>query len=140
MTADVTIRSYLDSDEAAVAALWRDVFANNRPWHDPLSDVRRKAAQSDELLLVGIADGVLIATILIGFDGHRGWLYRVAVTPAQRRHGVGRAMVRAAEERLRARGCPKINLQVEGSNRAVVGFYERLGYTVEERISMGKPL
>jgi ribosomal protein S18 acetylase RimI-like enzyme len=137
---DVTIRPCTTADEASVAALWRDIFSNNRPWHDPLTDVRRKAAQGDGLLLVGHANGVLIATVMIGYDGHRGWIYRLAVAPAQRKQGVGSAMVRAAEEELRARGCPKLNLQVEGSNRAVVGFYERLGYAVEDRVSMGKPL
>lgn len=139
-TADVIIRPYEHADESGVAALWRDVFPNNRSWHDPLTDVRRKVAQNDGLLLVGVMRGTLIATVMIGYDGHRGWLYRVAVAATHRRQGIGRALVRAAEERLRERGCPKINLQVEGGNRAVVGFYERLGYAVEERVSMGKPL
>jgi ribosomal protein S18 acetylase RimI-like enzyme len=139
-TADVIIRPYEEADEQMVAALWRAVFPINRPWHDPLADVRRKIAQKDHLLLVALMHGTLIATVMVGYDGHRGWLYRVAVAATHRRQGIGRAMVRAAEERLRERGCPKINLQVEGGNRAVVGFYERLGYAVEDRVSMGKPL
>jgi ribosomal protein S18 acetylase RimI-like enzyme len=137
---ELSIRPCAPDDEAAVAALWRDVFTINRPWHDPLTDVRRKAAQTDELLLVGYVGGVLIATVMIGYDGHRGWLYRVAVAPTQRRRGIGRAMIAAAEAELRRRGCPKLNLQVESANRDVVGFYERLGYAIEDRVSMGKPL
>lgn len=75
-----------------------------------------------------------------GYDGHRGWLYTVAVRPDVQRRGIGRALVQRAEESLAALGCPKVNLQVMTSNAAVVGFYERLGYGVEERISMGKSL
>lgn len=140
MVDNLSVRSYRAADANAVARLWDEVFRNDRPWHEPLADVRRKEAQRDELLLVGVVDDDVVATILIGYDGHRGWLYRVAVAESQRRRGFGRAMVAAAEQRLRALGCPKLNLQVEGSNRAVVGFYERLGYAVEDRVSMGKPL
>lgn len=136
----LTIRSYQPSDAEAVAQLWRDVFVNDQPWHDPLADVRRKEAQRDELLLIGLIDATVIATVLVGYDGHRGWIYRVAVAPTHRTRGFGRAMVVAAEQRLRTLGCPKLNLQIIWSNRAVVGFYERLGYVIEERVSMGKPL
>ncbi len=77
---------------------------------------------------------------MAGYDGHRGWLYAVAVDPGQRRGGVGTALVRHAEQMLRDLGCGKVNLQVRATNAAVVSFYERLGYAVEERISMGKRL
>lgn len=140
MVDNLRVRSYQATDADSVARLWGEVFRNDRPWHEPLADVRRKEAQRDDLLLVGLIDEHVVATIMIGYDGHRGWLYRVAVAASQRRRGFGRAIVVAAEQRLRALGCLKLNLQVEGSNRAVVGFYERLGYAVEDRVSMGKPL
>jgi ribosomal protein S18 acetylase RimI-like enzyme len=80
----------------------------------------------------------VVATVLGGYDGTRGWIYHLAVAPQHRRHGFGRAMMAAAEERLRGLGCPKINLQILRSNTGVVRFYERLGYAVEDRISMGR--
>ncbi len=82
--------------------------------------------------------GHLVGTIMAGYDGHRGWLYAAAVRAASRRRGIGTALVREAEIRLRGLGCAKVNLQVRRTNAAVVGFYERLGYSIEERVSMGK--
>jgi ribosomal protein S18 acetylase RimI-like enzyme len=83
---------------------------------------------------------VVIGTVMGGYDGHRGWVYSVAVRPAERRKGVGTALLGRLEEAFVARGCLKVNLQVRESNAGVAAFYERLGYTVEERISMGKRL
>jgi ribosomal protein S18 acetylase RimI-like enzyme len=80
----------------------------------------------------------VIGSIMAGYDGHRGWLYAVAVLNSHRRRGVGTALVRGAEDRLRSMGCSKINLQVRASNATVVEFYKRLGYVIEERMSMGK--
>ena len=89
-------------------------------------------------LFVAHRDGALVGTIMAGSDGHRGWLHYVAVTPAQRRHGVARALVAHAERWLATRGVSKINLQIRGDNLAVQAFYERVGYRVEDRVSLGK--
>ncbi|MGY4495131.1 ribosomal protein S18 acetylase RimI-like enzyme [Pseudomonas sp. TE3610] len=121
----------------AVTTLWRDVFdyptAHNRP---ELALARKLAV--DDLLFVAVADGAVVGTTMAGYDGHRGWLYSVAVHPAWQNRGLGAALVRHAEAALTALGCMKINLQITAGNDAVAGFYERLGYVVEPRISMGK--
>ena len=132
------VRPYRPGDEAAVVALWTTCFPDARPWSQPREVIRRKLDLQGDLLLVGTLEGRLVATVVAGYDGHRGWIYHLAVAPECRRNGLGTRMMEEAEARLRALGCPKINLQVQAINRAVVGFYERLGFVVEERISMGK--
>jgi ribosomal protein S18 acetylase RimI-like enzyme len=132
------IRPYAAADESAVVALWREVFADDPPHHDPVASIHLKTTAQPDLFFVAIREGNVIGTIMAGFDGHRGWLYRVAVSPEHQRHGIGTALVRRAEAELIARGAPKINLQIRTTNRRVQGFYEYLGYTAEERISMGK--
>ena len=92
------------------------------------------------LFFVAMDKKTVIGTILAGYDGHRGWLYSVAVHADYRRHGLGSSLVRHAEQALAALGCMKINLQITGGNDTVVGFYEALGYGVEPRISMGKKM
>lgn len=138
--AEIEIRAYREADEAGVVALWARVFPDPRAWNQPAAYIQRKLAVQRELFLVGTRDGRVIATVLAGYDGVRGWIYHLAVVPALRRNGCGRAMMAAAETRLRALGCAKINLQIMRANAAVVGFYERIGYAVEDRISMGKRL
>jgi ribosomal protein S18 acetylase RimI-like enzyme len=93
-----------------------------------------------ELLLVAVVGDDVIGTTMAGYDGHRGWLYSVAVRADYRGTGVGALLLQGAEEKLRALGCAKINIQVTDANKAVVGFYEKLGYAIEPRISMGKVL
>jgi ribosomal protein S18 acetylase RimI-like enzyme len=88
--------------------------------------------------LVATDQGVVVGTIMAGYDGHRGWLYAVAVLQSHQRQGFGMALVKEAENRLSAMGCKKINLQVRSSNTVVIRFYRSLGYEVEERVSMGK--
>jgi ribosomal protein S18 acetylase RimI-like enzyme len=134
------IRAYRESDEADVTALWTNIFPDARAWNQPRAYIERKLGVQRELFLVGVRDGRVIATVLAGYDGVRGWIYHLAVVPEMRRHGIGRAMMRAAEARLRALGCPKINLQVLSANSEVVRFYESIGYAVEDRISMGRRL
>jgi ribosomal protein S18 acetylase RimI-like enzyme len=102
--------------------------------------IRQKLAVQRELFLVARLDGRLAGTVLGGYDGHRGWVYSLAVRPDLRRRGVGTALMRHIERELACRGCPKVNLQVLATNAATVAFYEKLGYSVEERISMGKVL
>jgi ribosomal protein S18 acetylase RimI-like enzyme len=134
------IRPYAESDEAQVIQLWRDVFPDNPSWNVPKAEIDRKLAVQRELFLVGDWDGRIVATVMARFDGHRGWVYLVAVAPNSRKRGFGRAMMAEAEKKLRAIGCTKINLQVRATNQNVVSFYEKLGYSVEERVSMGKRL
>jgi ribosomal protein S18 acetylase RimI-like enzyme len=134
------IRPYEDQDERQVIALWGEILPDRAPHNEPATALRQKLAVERDLLFVAGSDGALIGTVMGGYDGHRGWVYSVAVRPAQRRKGVGTALLRRLEEALAARGCLKVNLQVRSSNAGVVAFYERLGYAVEERVSMGKRL
>jgi ribosomal protein S18 acetylase RimI-like enzyme len=136
----IDIRPYAADDEAGVTALWNACFVESRPWNQPREVIRRKLAVAPELFLVGRQDGRVVAAVIAGWDGHRGWIYHLAVAPDLRRRGVGSRMVEAAEALLRTRGCPKANLQILAANRDVVAFYERLGFVVEERVSMGKRL
>jgi ribosomal protein S18 acetylase RimI-like enzyme len=133
------IRSFVTGDEGEVIALWAacDLV---RPWNDPSKDIARKLAIGDDLFLVGVLDGKVVATVMAGYEGHRGWINYLAVHPAVQRRDLGRQLMAEAESRLGARGCPKINLQVRTSNLGARSFYERLGYAVDEVVSMGKRL
>jgi ribosomal protein S18 acetylase RimI-like enzyme len=134
------IRQYEESDEQAVIALWREVLPDSAPHNDPATVIRRKLGVDRELFLVAEADAAVVGTVMGGYDGHRGWVYSVAVHPQHRRRGIGGALIRQLEAALAERGCLKVNLQVRAANAEVVAFYEKLGYVVEERISMGKRL
>ena len=140
MSAHLVIRPFRQADEHHVAELWRDAFADDRAWNAPAAYIERKQAVQPELFLVGEVDGRVVATVIGGYDGVRGWVYHLAVARDDRRCGHGRAMMRALEDRFAALGCPKINLQILAHNVEVARFYERLGYHVEERVSMGKVL
>jgi ribosomal protein S18 acetylase RimI-like enzyme len=134
------IRLYRESDEAAVIGLWRAVFNYNLPHHNPAASIRKKVAFQPELFFVATEGGEVTGTVMGGYDGHRGWIYSLAVAPSLQRKGTGTALVRHVERVLGELGCPKINLQVLAENAGVVAFYQKLGYRVEERVSMGKPL
>lgn len=121
-----------------VDSLWREAFPDDPPWNRAAVAVPEKLARQPDLLLVGVQDGAVVGTVMAGYDGHRGWLYAVAVRRSHRRRGIGARLVRAAEDRLRALGCRRINLQVRSSDRPVVNFYEAVGYAVEARVSLGK--
>ena len=99
-----------------------------------------KLAFQPDLFFVAEDEDMIVGTVMAGYDGHRGWLYAVAVSQSHRRSGVGTALVRAAESALRDLGCGKVNLQVRAGNEEVANFYDRLGYGVEERVSMGRIL
>jgi ribosomal protein S18 acetylase RimI-like enzyme len=134
------IRPYDDADEAAVIALWNEALRDAAPHNDPATAIRNKLAVERDLFFVAALEGAVVGTVMGGYDGHRGWVYSLAVQPQLRRHGVGSALVRHLEQALAGRGCMKINLQVRTSNAGVVAFYEKLGYAVEPIISMGKRL
>lgn len=132
------IRPYRDEDEPAVVDLWAQVFPSAAPHNDPRLSISRKTRHDDDLFLVATLDGEVVGTVMGGYDGHRGWIYSLAVVPLQQRRGIGTALVLRIEELLQDRGSVKINLQLRGDNAAVAGFYENLGYVVENRVSMGK--
>ena len=134
----VAVRSTVAEDEPAVVALWQacDLIAS---YNDPSADFRFAKAGTCSDVLVGEDDaGQIIGSVMVGHDGHRGWLYYVAASPAARGAGVGRAMVRAAEEWLRERGVVKAQLLVRETNTEVVGFYEHLGFEVASRVVMSR--
>ncbi len=133
------IRSYQTQDESDVVALW-DACGLIRPWNDPRRDIARKLTEQPELFLVGTESEKLIATAMVGFDGHRGWVYYLAVDPGFRGRSYGKALMREAERLLMERGCPKVNLLVRNSNTQIIEFYRSLGYVQDEAISLGRRL
>jgi ribosomal protein S18 acetylase RimI-like enzyme len=134
------IRPYLERDKSDVIALWNQVLPGDAPHTDPATSIRQKLAVDRELFLVAEVDGRVVGTAMGGYDGHRGWIYSVAVGPLHRQRGIGSALLRRLEAELVERGCLKVNLLVRRSNAGVVGFYEKLGFQVEDFISMGKRL
>lgn len=136
----MTIRPYRERDEDQVVRLWQTVFPDDPAWNIPAVDIQRKLTVQRSLFLVGEVAGEVVATVMAGFDGHRGWVHRVAVSPKCQRRGLGRAVMIEAEKRLSEVGCAKVNLQVRTTNHAVVEFYRSLGYATDDRISMGKRL
>ena len=133
------IRAYQEQDEEQVIELWRRCNLIVAP-NDPQRDIALKLQVQPELFLVGIADDCVVATIMAGYEGHRGWLNYLAVAPEFQRQGRGRQMVEAAEVRLKELGCPKINLQIRTTNKAVVEFYQHIGFKIDDVIGMGKRL
>ncbi len=132
---------YHDRHFDGVDALWRTCFPNDPPRNRAETAIPAKLALDDGLLLVAEdGTGKVIGTIMAGYDGHRGWLYAVAVDAASQRSGLGTALVEEACLRLHARGCVKVNLQVRAGNEAVAAFYRKLGFAEEPRISMGRSL
>ncbi len=137
---DYEITPYRTIHETGVIALWQKVFTGGPAWNDPASDIERKMAVQRNLFLVAVAGEAVVGTVMGGYDGHRGWIYYLAVAPDRRNHGIGTALVRRIEASLTDIGCPKVNLQVRSTNHEVVEFYRKLGYRLEERVSMGKLL
>jgi ribosomal protein S18 acetylase RimI-like enzyme len=135
---ELVVRSLRAADEAPLCALWSRVFPDDPPWNAPAVMLENKRGVHPELVLVGELGGVIVGAVMAGWDGVRGWLYHLAVAPEHRRRGFATRLVRAAEERLRQLGCPKVNLQVRSTNGAVIAFYRSLGYETEERVSMGR--
>ncbi len=139
MPGELHIRSFEDRDGDEVVQLWRHCRLIT-PWNDPYKDIARKKAVDPELFLVGLVEGVLVATVMAGYEGHRGWINYLAVAKTARRCGYGSQMMAAAEKLLRTRGCPKINLLVRRTNGETAGFYASLGFSQDEVISLGKRL
>jgi len=121
-----------------VIALWKTVFGYESAHNEPSLVIDKKVAARDGLFFVAIIENQVIGTIMAGYDGHRGWIYSVAVHPEHRKQGIGSQLVAHAERALTERGCMKINLQILAGNESVTAFYASLGYAVEPRVSMGK--
>ena len=133
------IRPFNFEDTAVIIAIWENVGLT-RPWNNPTRDIERKMQVAPELFLVGHIDDKLVATVMGGYDGHRGWANYLAVDPSCQGHGYGRLIMSHLEEQLLALGCPKLNLQVRGGNTAALKFYEAAGYAQDDAISLGKRL
>ena len=133
----VKVREYDEQDKDQVLELWH-ACGLVVPQNDPVKDIKRKLKVDPDLFLVGYLGSDIIATVMGGYEGHRGWINYLAVKPTQQRKGYGQIIMQAVEERIIGKGCPKINLQIRSSNEAVIQFYEALGYGVEPVIGMGK--
>ena len=121
-----------------VVALWETVFGYEAAHNNPSLVIDKKIEVDDQLFFVAVADSAVVGTIMAGYDGHRGWIYSVAVSPARRRQRIGSSLVSHAERALTNNGCMKINLQIVEGNESVSAFYSSLGYSIEKRVSMGK--
>ena len=133
------IRPFAEGDEAQVVDLWARCGLL-RPWNDPRKDIARKLRVQRDLFLVGVDGDRIAGTVMAGYEGHRGWINYLAVDPDRRRQGFARALMGAAEERLRALGCAKINLQIRQDNSEAISFYRRIGFAEDASVSMGKRL
>ena len=133
------IREYQSRDEQDVIDLW---FKCNLvvPWNNPKADIRRKFKTDPNLFLVGVLEGKVVATVMGGYEGHRGWINYFPVDPDYQRKGLGRLIMEEVERRIKQRGCPKINLEVREGNKEVIDFYLSLGYTDNKIIGLGKRL
>ena len=131
------IAELTESDIEAAAALWQ-ACGLTRPWNDPVADARLALANESSTILAMREAGALIATAMVGVDGHRGYVYYLAVEPAAQRRGLGRAMMKACEDWIVARGHPKMHLFVRTENKATLAFYDALGYRIEDTLLLGK--
>ena len=137
----IEVRPYRPGDFAGLDRLWHLCFPGDPPHNCAAVAVPAKLAMNDDLLLIAVnAEQAVIGSVLAGYDGHRGWLYAVAVDPGHQRRGIGQRLVAAATTRLADLGCTKVNLQIRAGNEQVAAFYASLGFTIEPRISMGKRL
>jgi ribosomal protein S18 acetylase RimI-like enzyme len=133
------IQPFEDVDEDAIVALWSRCGLL-RPWNDPHKDIARKKQVQRELFLVGKIEDKLVASVMAGYDGHRGWINYLAVDPLFQRRGLGRVLMAEVEHRLQSLGCSKINLQIRRDNVEAIAFYARLGFSEDAVLSFGKRL
>ena len=133
----LTIKAIEDGDVAEVIALWQRC-GSTRAWNDPAGDIALARKETNATVLLGRNDSALVASVLVGHDGHRGWVYYVAVDPDHRHKGYGRVIMDAAEDWLRGRGIEKLQLMVRPDNTQVQAFYQSLDYFEQERIIYAK--
>lgn len=136
----LSIVSYSPNHFTGIEKLWNEAFPDDPPWNRAHVAIPAKMALQPGLFLVALDDDKVVGSIMAGYDGHRGWLYAVAVLKSHRRTGVGTRLVREAERLLETLGCDKVNLQIRSTNAQATKFYAELGYLIEERISMGRRL
>ena len=135
----VKIRTFSESDRQSVIELW-NACGLTRPWNDPDLDISRKLVVQPELFLVGMLDGEVVASVMGGYDGHRGSVFYLAVSPRHQGRGYGKSLMEKIEELLVSMGCPKLNIVVRTANEKVLMFYESQGYSADDVISLGKRL
>ena len=133
----LTVTSIKDSDIPEVTRLWQRCGLT-REWNDPAGDIALARKENNATVLLGRRDGALVASVLVGHDGHRGWVYYVSVDPDHRLKGYGREIMTAAEDWLRERGIAKLQLMVRDDNARVHAFYEALGYYDQKRVTFAK--
>jgi len=130
---------YSSEFQVPVVDLWRKCGLVV-PLNDPLEDIQRKLEFQPDLFLVGLLDGRVVGSIMVGYEGHRGWINYLAVAPERQRRGYGRKLVLKAVDELKKMGCLKVNLQVRRSNTSVIEFYKHLGFKEDDVISLGMRL
>ena len=135
----ISIRPFQFKDKNQIVTLWK-ICRLIVPWNNPQKDISRKMKEHPELFLVGIIDNRINASVMGGYDGHRGWINYLAVNPIYQNHGFGKLMIENVEFRLKKIGCPKINLQIRHGNENIISFYEKLGYIDDRVVCMGKRL
>ncbi len=135
----LNIRKFQESDEQGLVSLW-NVCKLSVALNNPYKDIARKLSVQPDLFLVGYIENKLIASVMAGYDGHRGWINYFAVHPDFQNRGFGKQLMDHVENRLRELGCPKINLQIREGNKKVLSYYQKLGFVKEKRISMSKKL
>jgi hypothetical protein len=133
----LTVTSIEDSEIPEVTRLWQRCGLT-REWNDPAGDIALARKENNATVLLGRRDGALVASVLVGHDGHRGWVYYVSVDPDHRLKDYGREIMTAAEDWLRERGIAKLQLMVRGDNARVHAFYEALGYYDQKRVTFAK--
>ena len=132
----MNIRKYKPEDKQQLIDLWKLIFPDDPPHNEPAKVIDDKMAV-DDLIFVAEDQSQLVGACMAGYDGHRGWLYAVAMKPEYRRHGAGGRLVNTAIQAMQDLGCMKINLQIRSTNTEVAAFYQSLGFSVEDRMSMG---
>lgn len=135
----VIIRSYHESDYGDVVHLWK-ACGLVVPWNDPLRDIERKLTIQPDLFLIGVLNDKIIATAMVGYEGHRGWVNYLAVRPKIQRQGIATQMMKEAERLLLELGCPKLQVQVRTTNSGVIEFYKKLEYRIDDVVNIGKRL
>jgi len=132
----MNIRKFQEKDKSSLISLWQRVFPDDPSHNEPSKVISAKLAV-DDLIFVAEQNDQIVGACMAGYDGHRGWLYAVAVSPDFRRSGIGSLLVNAAIQQLKILGCIKVNLQIRSTNTSVAAFYKSLGFAMEDRLSMG---
>ena len=137
---NITIRLCTAIDKQQVIELWNEIFPPLKHHNQPDLSFDKKIQQKDNLFYIAEHNNTILGTIIAGYDGHRGWIYSLAVKPKYRRKGIGSQLITTATNELSKRGCLKVNLQITGDTSPYIAFYKKNGFNVEKRISMGKTL